>query len=146
MKRLYGLAQPEVELEVAPIAQVPASNASISMSREPSAATLRLVDGYTEASPAPARAPAPVAAVDADSFTPDFDRALMELQASMDVREETNRDHPEPFSERYEQDPLALSMSAESMGGSGGLIAWSKNLRPEDLSPDVTLASFLRPV
>merc|ERR1712146_454399 len=103
-----------------------------------------VVESHIEASPSPA----PVAVVDADSFTPDFDRALIELQASMDVREEAHRPPPlpEPFSGRGEEDPLSLSLSAESMGGSGGLIAWSKNLRPEDLSPDVTLASFLRPV
>lgn len=134
MKKLYGLGgEPEVELEA------PVSNASqATMSRANSSATLRLA-----ASPSTGYLPAPMPVVDADSFTPDFDRALHDLQASMNVREEVH--HPEPFSGRGQEDPMALSMS-ESMGGSGGLIAWSKNLRPEDLSPDVTLASFLRPL
>jgi hypothetical protein len=29
-----------------------------------------------------------------------------------------------------------------TMGSSGGLISWSKNLRPDDLSPPATLLSF----
>lgn len=37
------------------------------------------------------------------------------------------------------EDPLGASMD---MGGSGGLIEWSKNLHPDDLSPQATLASF----
>eukprot|EP00913_Durusdinium_trenchii_P018464 g17346.t1 len=36
-----------------------------------------------------------------------------------------------------EKDPLMLSM-----GSSAGLIAWSKNLQPEELSPQASLASF----
>merc|ERR1711865_381418 len=145
MKRLYGLGEPEVELQVTSV-----SNASATMSRVESSATLRLADvetcatqGYAKPSrQLPAAAPV---ALDADSATPDFDRALIELQASMDVREETHLPEPawERGHERGHEDPLALSLSAESMGGSGGLIAWSKNLRPEDLSPDVTLSSFL---
>jgi hypothetical protein len=135
MKRLYGLGgDPEGDM------QASAFNASASMSRADSTASLRNLDNQAEVR----HPPVPTAVVDADSCTPDFDRALHELQVSMDVREEGYR--PEPFSGRGQEDPLALSMSAESMGGSGGLIAWSRNLRPEDLSPDVTLASFLRPV
>lgn len=130
MKRLYGLGEPDAAPEV-PLAGYGATASS--MSRVDSTASLGNVDRLLEASPQPAPAPA----VDANSFTPDFDRALFELQASMDVREEP---HPEPLSGK---DPMALSMSLESMNGSGGLIAWSKNLRPEDLSSDVTLASFL---
>lgn len=37
------------------------------------------------------------------------------------------------------EDPLNLSMS---MGSSAGLIAWSKNLKPDELSPRATLAGF----
>jgi len=142
MKNLYGLGGGEVavEFQAGPTIglQSSASNATFSsISRVDSAATLRLVDGYVSA---PTAASALVAVVATDTITPDFDRALMELQASMDVRDDAH--HPELSMRRVEEDPLALSMTAESMGGSGGLIAWSKNLRPEDLSHDATLASF----
>lgn len=137
MKRLYGLGEPDYP---DPSSELPASPSNASASGVHSDATMRLPDSYTEARHTPA--PVPAVAVAADSVTPDFDRALIELQTSMAIREEAQS--PEPFVDR-QQDPLALSMSAESMGGSGGLIAWSKNLRPEDLSPDVTLSNFLRP-
>jgi len=147
MKRLYGLGEPELELQPQVCS---ASTASTSLSRVDSNTTLRQLDtheaaGYREqaeiavdAIPRPAPA---VVDLDADSFTPDFDRALVELQASMDVREDTHLPEPPAWGKGHE-DPLTVSFSAESMGGSGGLIAWSKNLRPEDLSPDATLASF----
>eukprot|EP00435_Cladocopium_sp_Y103_P027848 s2649_g6.t2 len=38
---------------------------------------------------------------------------------------------------KEERDPLMLSMSS-----SAGLIAWSKNLQPDELSPQASLASF----
>jgi len=136
MKSLYGLGPPCAEVQPSS-----ASNASESMSRVDSAATLRLVDDHIP--PAPRLPPAAVVA--ANSFTPDFDRALIELQASMDVRGEIPFPEPTWETHRGQVDPLAMSLSAESMGGSGGLIAWSKNLRPEDLSPDLTLAGFLLP-
>jgi len=132
MKRLYGLGEPEypeVPLEVTAGYQVPASNASNSMSRVASAATMAPIDSPV----------APSTDVQT-SCTPDFDRALTELQASITVREEACC--LEPFSASRHDDPLALSISGDSMGGSGGLIAWSKNLRPDDLSPCVTLASL----
>jgi len=46
----------------------------------------------------------------------------------------------ETLSPRKEKDPLMLSM-----GSSAGLIAWSKNLQPDELSPQASLASFFPP-
>jgi hypothetical protein len=142
MKRLYGLADPEPSADSTPFeATSNGLNETTCLSRVDSLASI--VDGYNsgyrdnQTRPSPAPVP-----IDKDSLTPDFDRALNQLQASMDNHEESQRlASPEPFSRQ--QDPMAMSMSADSMGGSGGLIAWSKNLRPEDLSTDVTLASFL---
>jgi hypothetical protein len=39
-------------------------------------------------------------------------------------------------------DPLAMSSMSVHSNASNDLINWSKNLRPEDLSPEATLASF----
>lgn len=43
------------------------------------------------------------------------------------------------------KDPLGLSAGSLSMASSGGLVAWSKNLRPDDISPQATLVNFLMP-
>mmetsp|Transcript_45665 Transcript_45665/g.132246 ORF Transcript_45665/g.132246 Transcript_45665/m.132246 type:complete len:291 (-) Transcript_45665:12-884(-) len=80
--------------------------------------------------------------------TPEVDRALSELQASMDAHEPelsgagpaaqpaAGRGSPSPLPPLPE-DPFSLSM-----GSSGGLIAWSKNLKPDDLSPSASLTGF----
>jgi len=79
-------------------------------------------------------------------FTPDFDRALCELHASMYDGingYEVGDPSPEPaVCSPTSANPMGLSATA---GSSGGLIAWSKNLRPEELSPELSLASFFRP-
>lgn len=138
MKRLYGLAEPEPSSETRQFQATSSElNETTSLSRVDSLASFS--GGYRENQTS--FSPAPVA-IDKDSVTPDFDRALNQLQASMDNHEEPHRiASPDLFNKQ--QDPMSMSMSADSMGGSGGLIAWSKNLRPEDLSTDVTLASFL---
>jgi len=99
--------------------------------------------------------PAPAAAVSAalserggtgggeGGFTPDFDRALCELRASMYNGNEVGDPSPEPaVCSPTSADPMGLSATA---GSSGGLIAWSKNLRPEELSPELSLANLFRP-
>lgn len=89
----------------------------------------------------------------------DADRALHQLCASMDACERdagpwnsggttaaapaqlgthhARMDWPLPS---LPEDPLSASM-----GSSGGLIAWSKNLYSDDPSPQATLASFFQP-
>jgi len=144
MKRLYGLAEPEPPADTGSFQATSTDlNESTCLSRMESLASLSKGDGYSSSCRENQISPsAALVAIDKDSFTPDFDRALNQLQASMDNHEEAHRlPSPDPYSRQV--DPLAMSMSADSMNGSGGLIAWSKNLRPEDLSADVTLASFL---
>lgn len=41
------------------------------------------------------------------------------------------------------KDPLGMSMGSLSMASSGGMIAWSKNLQPDDISPHATLVNLL---
>mmetsp|Transcript_68916 Transcript_68916/g.131368 ORF Transcript_68916/g.131368 Transcript_68916/m.131368 type:complete len:292 (-) Transcript_68916:45-920(-) len=133
MQRLYGLASDEEELP--PAAPSPVV--------EPTVDTAASVIQH-EVSPLQHVASLPVAPkADADSFTPDFDRALSELRASMVLHEEV----PDSFNLESnlddDRDPMGLSLTA---GSSGGLIAWSKNLKPEELSSEVTLESLLRPL
>jgi hypothetical protein len=136
MQKLYGLAEPESAPEALPSA----FDETAGLSRVGSVVALDAVQNHTSVSPC-------IASAGVDSFTPDFDRALGELQASMDNHEDLHHQNSSaPCSGEQAQDPFALSLSAESMGGSGGLIAWSKNLKLEDVSPDVTLANFLRPL
>lgn len=132
MKRLYGLECGEKEVEF----EAP----SETMTQALSMTNVKSIDGYVQEPVSENAQPQHAVHVAPDSCTPDFDRALIQLQTSMAAREEA----PSPAPERQaDDDPLAKSLSGTSMGGSGGLIAWSKNLRPEDLSPEVTLSSFL---
>eukprot|EP00930_Biecheleria_cincta_P024085 TRINITY_DN17289_c0_g1_i2.p1 TRINITY_DN17289_c0_g1~~TRINITY_DN17289_c0_g1_i2.p1 ORF type:complete len:314 (-),score=59.94 TRINITY_DN17289_c0_g1_i2:66-1007(-) len=78
-----------------------------------------------------------------DDRTSDVDSAISRLQSSILAHESADAttkrsgdDWPLPS---LPEDPLGASMD---MGGSGGLIEWSKNLQPDDLSPQATLASF----
>lgn len=110
-------------------------------------------DGPEEeaASTGPAAAPAEA------QITPDVDRALRELRASMDSCEaaQTTTEAPAAFVASWRRDatewPLPslpedpLNTTSMSMGSSGGLIAWSKNLQAEEASPQATLASFFKP-
>lgn len=77
-----------------------------------------------------------------DDRTSDVDSAINRLQSSIlahesaDATQRSGAAWPLPS---LPEDPLGASMD---MGGSGGLIEWSKNLQPDDLSPQATLASF----
>jgi len=98
--------------------------------------------------------PEPEASQNEQEPTPiqNVDRSLSNLQATMRAHEvELSGNTAEPPPDRagalpsswllppLPEDPVDLSMS---LGSSGGLIAWSKNLRPDELSPPATLASF----
>lgn len=78
-----------------------------------------------------------------DDRTSDVDSAISRLQSSILAHESadatTKRSGDAWPLPSLPEDPLGASMD---MGGSGGLIEWSKNLQPDDLSPQATLASF----
>lgn len=138
MQRLYGLAGDDSQ-EENPIAALPPAPVAL-VASESNRSLHEVPPAQRAASPAPV-----VRQADADSFTPDFDRALSELRASMVLHEDV-RDSFTPETNAFDDpshDPLGLSLTA---GSSGGLIAWSKNLKPEELSSDVTLESLLRPL
>merc|ERR1712217_363615 len=78
---------------------------------------------------------------------PSADHALTKLQASLQsfepeastVASSTNERTQDPWElPTVPEDPFGLT----ELGSSGGLIAWSKNLRPEELSPSASLAAF----
>jgi len=73
-----------------------------------------------------------------DDRTSEVDNAISRLQSSIQAHESADVTTKLPLPSLPE-DPLGASMD---MGGSGGLIEWSKNLHPDDLSPQATLASF----
>jgi len=150
MQKLYGLAREE-----------DASGGGGGDGQEAdtaaSAARLPLVSqssGYAAAAPAVETGPAP-----------DMDNALRQLCASMDAcdaqggRGGENAPPPPPLDSTFigrsgfhsksasplpplPEDPVSMS---NTLGSSGGLIAWSKNLQAEELSPQATLASFFSP-
>jgi hypothetical protein len=73
-------------------------------------------------------------------LSPTLEEAFDKIQTSMDFED----DFPEsPIGKKCdEMDPLAMSSMSVQSTASNDLINWSKNLRPEDLSPEATLASF----
>mmetsp|Transcript_27740 Transcript_27740/g.82726 ORF Transcript_27740/g.82726 Transcript_27740/m.82726 type:complete len:299 (+) Transcript_27740:79-975(+) len=142
MQRLYGLAAEEEEEEEA---QLPA--------RDHSATLLPTTAGYGAAQSAASYAQADAGYTQQRGPTSEADRALVELNASMNACEPRQQESGHDMDSRrvesplgrlpsLPEDPLNLSMS---MGSSGGLIAWSKNLRADDSSPRATLSSFFIP-
>mmetsp|Transcript_82824 Transcript_82824/g.230020 ORF Transcript_82824/g.230020 Transcript_82824/m.230020 type:complete len:319 (+) Transcript_82824:74-1030(+) len=151
MQRLYGLAASE-ESEapqdedgvMAKVATAPSGSTVV----QSSAASGCLLGSLAQQRNAEG-APGPECSW--QGLTPDADRALGELQASMDAHE------PELNGGQLAQLPATSKKSADvawslptlpedplslSMGSSGGLIAWSKNLRPDNLSPSASLTEF----
>eukprot|EP00747_Dinoflagellata_sp_TGD_P166576 gnl/TRDRNA2_/TRDRNA2_189564_c0_seq1.p1 gnl/TRDRNA2_/TRDRNA2_189564_c0~~gnl/TRDRNA2_/TRDRNA2_189564_c0_seq1.p1 ORF type:complete len:346 (+),score=62.41 gnl/TRDRNA2_/TRDRNA2_189564_c0_seq1:126-1163(+) len=126
--------------------------------------------------PKPTRSPEPpdLSGPGADSgsgLTPDLDRALRGMRASIESHEQTPAsmpvygppkmpNHLAPVGATMRSSPVLPVAPAPipeeasaadplnmSLGSSAGLIAWSKGLRPEDLSvsPEASLMSFYRP-
>uniref|UniRef100_A0A7S1LFV0 Uncharacterized protein n=1 Tax=Alexandrium catenella TaxID=2925 RepID=A0A7S1LFV0_ALECA len=132
MQRLYGLSASED-------AEAAEESSTAAQAPQGSAATAAM---FGSAADAPKQDYAPSGPI------PDVDRALSELQASMCAHEPELRgtDQTQPVAGRHHspcplptlpEDPFSLSM-----GSSGGLIAWSKNLKPDDLSPSASLTNF----
>lgn len=70
-------------------------------------------------------------------LSPTLEEAFDKIQTSMDFEDDFAES---PVGNKCdEMDPLAMSSMSNA---SNDLINWSKNLRPEDLSPEATLASF----
>eukprot|EP00929_Paragymnodinium_shiwhaense_P098251 TRINITY_DN59765_c1_g1_i1.p1 TRINITY_DN59765_c1_g1~~TRINITY_DN59765_c1_g1_i1.p1 ORF type:complete len:305 (+),score=94.35 TRINITY_DN59765_c1_g1_i1:98-1012(+) len=84
---------------------------------------------------APMQQPVPLASSSA-SLLPDVSRALQELQMSM-------QDQPFQAAEGMSAGGLLSPLPEDPMDSSAGLIAWSKGLCPEEVSPSATLANFL---
>lgn len=148
MQKLYGLGPPEPPQEEGSPRSLPTPMAaSISDSCLP----------LSSAETSPLRAP--------DGMS-EVDRALSKLRTSMDMhasdfggelvqasiaRAPASADGfsggsfltAEPLPP-VSEDPPDFSMSMTA-GSSGGLIAWSKNLCPEALSPEATLTSLMMP-
>eukprot|EP00933_Yihiella_yeosuensis_P051114 TRINITY_DN4895_c1_g4_i3.p1 TRINITY_DN4895_c1_g4~~TRINITY_DN4895_c1_g4_i3.p1 ORF type:complete len:340 (+),score=69.26 TRINITY_DN4895_c1_g4_i3:102-1121(+) len=87
----------------------------------------------------------------------EIDLALNRLRSSIDAHEslEVPNDQQEQVKPHelhhlrlpsLPEDPAAITQMSMSMGSSGGLIDWCKNLKPEELSPTATLASFFNPI
>eukprot|EP00931_Biecheleriopsis_adriatica_P115242 TRINITY_DN9105_c0_g1_i2.p1 TRINITY_DN9105_c0_g1~~TRINITY_DN9105_c0_g1_i2.p1 ORF type:complete len:317 (-),score=53.48 TRINITY_DN9105_c0_g1_i2:1-951(-) len=140
MQRLYGLGGDDEHQE-----QELASESSTSTS------TLPPLPVSSHGSEAKTQSASVVAPCSNASSTPDLDRALSSLQSSILTNEagqpaadadRSKRTNEWALPTLHEKDPLSMSMS---MGSSGGLINWSKNLQPEELSPQATLASFFQP-
>lgn len=135
MQRLYGLASDE-EQERPSVAPLPVVDSPVGTAATVTQHQVSPVQRVPSVPPVGPKA-------EADSFTPDFDRALSELRASMVLHEEVSDSFNPESNADDDRDPLGLSLTA---GSSGGLIAWSKNLKPEELSSEVTLESLLRPL
>lgn len=75
-------------------------------------------------------------------LSPTLEEAFDKIQTSMDFQD----DFPDsPMGKKCDDiDPLAMSSMSVQSNASNDLINWSKNLRPEDLSPEATLASFFK--
>lgn len=142
MQKLYGLARDEGEEESA-TASTPSS----------------MLSSFAEVSSAPPPAGPLLAGAAERQVTPDVDRALYALQASISASEAMpvaqaatgvpmsgERDATAWPLTSLPEDPLNQStVSLLSMASSGGLIAWSKALqKEEEVSPPATLASFFK--
>lgn len=149
MQKLYGLGSEPEQAEVSPRSLPTPMAASILDSCLPCRSSVE--------STQPLRVPGPMSEVD---------RALSELRMSMDMhatdsggelvqasfaRAPASADGilrssfltAEPLPP-VSEDPPDFSMSLTA-GSSGGLIAWSRNLCPEALSPEASLTSFMMP-
>jgi len=138
MQRLYGLAAPEDEEERQGLERTEeAGPPQLAQRGERPASRCSELPAAQEGPPR--------------GLTPDMDRALSRLQDSMSVHEADLRPQAAAGPSASEalgcdwplppllEDPLSQS---QGLGDSGGLIAWSRNLRPDALSPEATLASF----
>mmetsp|Transcript_60435 Transcript_60435/g.141336 ORF Transcript_60435/g.141336 Transcript_60435/m.141336 type:complete len:282 (+) Transcript_60435:73-918(+) len=99
--------------------------------------------GQAEASPAP-EVPVPkIVEPDPLPVRQGRDLACRELEASPSP---VRREPSQPISPKSDEWTLPTVKEADplsmSMGSSGGLIAWSKGLQPDALSPQASLASF----
>lgn len=84
----------------------------------------------------PSREPQPN---NATRLSPTLEEAFEKIQTSIDFDDDLQ---DSPIGKKCDDiDPLAMSSMSNA---SNDLISWSKNLRPEDLSPEATLASFFK--
>merc|ERR1712087_220261 len=124
MQRLYGLADEESD-----------ARSLEDRGATPSPTSLR---------PVVHNASVPMAADCSDCSMPYANPALAKLREGIHPFE-TEAPSSESFvADSWQLPPVpedSFNMST-SMGDSGGLIAWSKNLHPEELSPSATLAAF----
>lgn len=133
MQRLYGLANDEADAqeETGTLPSPTMSNYTVHSAVEiESSACPRIArDGSSS---------------QLDRVIPYADQALTKLQASIQSHEPEANGATINLHESWElptvpEDPFNLT---GDLGSSGGLIAWSKNLRPEELSPSASLAAF----
>eukprot|EP00448_Togula_jolla_P041502 CAMPEP_0170644654 /NCGR_PEP_ID=MMETSP0224-20130122/42613_1 /TAXON_ID=285029 /ORGANISM="Togula jolla, Strain CCCM 725" /LENGTH=274 /DNA_ID=CAMNT_0010975721 /DNA_START=26 /DNA_END=850 /DNA_ORIENTATION=+ len=138
MQKLYGLSRAE-----------PASSELRSPGSPASDGALATAPQAHMAPPVPEQCRAQEPCRAQGSQSPAVDRTLSELEARLGAG--GVGDDPPAADWRavdewplpsLPEDPLNLS---RSMASSGGLIAWSKNLKPEELSPHATMVNLLRP-
>lgn len=109
-------------------------------------AQMQRLYGLSSALPADEASTPPLSPMGAADSNASNSQRLPPTMTEQNVASSPPRMPPSQTKSNIWEEPVIKVPEFDELDGSDGIIAWSRMLKPEDLSPEATLASFFQPV